>query len=75
MKAFAGDSANVTEKLKFVFGRIENILEKVENASYQLLTTLKKKPFENMVKNFDQQDNEEKLTTTLHEAPFSRKTS
>ena len=26
---------NVTEKLKFVLGRVENIVAKVENASYQ----------------------------------------
>ena len=60
----------MTEKLKFVLGRIENILEKGKNASYQLLTTSKKKPFENMVKNFDQQDNEDKRTMmVLYRSP------
>ena len=32
--------------------------------------TLKEKPLENFAKNFDQQDHEEKLTPTIHEAPF-----
>ena len=35
MKAFADDKINVTEKLKFVFERVENIVEKGENAGYQ----------------------------------------
>ena len=34
-KAFADDKINVNEKLKYVFGRIENIVGKGENASYQ----------------------------------------
>ena len=35
LKAFANDKINVNEKLKFVFGRIENIVGKVENAGHQ----------------------------------------
>ena len=35
LKAFAEDEINVTEKLKFVLGRAENIVEKGENAGYQ----------------------------------------
>ena len=34
-KAFADDKINMTEKFKFVLGRIENIVEKGENAGYQ----------------------------------------
>ena len=34
-KAFADDKLNVTEKLKFVLGRLENIVGKGENAGYQ----------------------------------------
>ena len=34
-KAFAEDQMNMTEKLKFVFGRVENIAGKVENAGHQ----------------------------------------
>ena len=34
-KAFADDKINVTEKLKFVLGRVENIEGKWENAGYQ----------------------------------------
>ena len=34
-KAFADDKINVTEKLKFVLVRVENIVEKGENAGYQ----------------------------------------
>ena len=34
-KAFADDKINVTEKLKLVLGRIENIVGKGENAGYQ----------------------------------------
>ena len=34
-KAFADDKINVTEKLKFVFGRVENIVGKGENAGHQ----------------------------------------
>ena len=33
--AFADDKINVTEQLKFVLGRVENIVEKGENAGYQ----------------------------------------
>ena len=32
LKAFADDKINVTEKLKFVLGRVENIVGKGENA-------------------------------------------
>ena len=35
LKAFAGDRINVTEILKFVLGRVENIVEKGENDGYQ----------------------------------------
>ena len=35
LKAFADDKINETEKLKFVMGRIENIVGKGENAGYQ----------------------------------------
>ena len=35
MKDFADDEINVTEKLKFVLGRVENIAGKGENAGYQ----------------------------------------
>ena len=34
LKAYADEKINVTEKLKFVLGNIENIMEK-ENAGYQ----------------------------------------
>ena len=34
-KALADDKINVTEKLKFVLGMVENILGKGENAGYQ----------------------------------------
>ena len=35
LKAFADDKINVTEKLKFVLGKVENIAGKGENAGYQ----------------------------------------
>ena len=35
LKASADEKINVTEKLKFVFGRVENIVGKGENAGYQ----------------------------------------
>ena len=35
LKAFANDNLNVYQKLKFAFERIENIVRKGENASYQ----------------------------------------
>ena len=35
MKAFADDKINVTEKLKFLLERVENIVGKGENAGYQ----------------------------------------
>ena len=35
MKAFADNKMNMTQKLKFALGRIENILGKGENAGYQ----------------------------------------
>ena len=34
LKALADDKINVTEQLKFVLGRVENIMGKVENASF-----------------------------------------
>ena len=34
-KAFANDNIMVTQKLKFVFERVENIVGKGENARYQ----------------------------------------
>ena len=35
MKAHADDKINVNQKLRFVLGRVENILGKGENAGYQ----------------------------------------
>ena len=35
LKAFADDIINATEKLKFVLGRVENVVGKGENAGYQ----------------------------------------
>ena len=35
LKAFADDKINVTERVKFVLGRIKNIVGKGENAGYQ----------------------------------------
>ena len=35
LKAIADDKINVTEKFKLVSGRVENIVEKRENAGYQ----------------------------------------
>ena len=35
LKAFADDKSNVTEKMKIVLGRIENIVGKGENAGNQ----------------------------------------
>ena len=35
LKGFADDKKNVTQKLKFVLGRIENIVGKGENAGIQ----------------------------------------
>ena len=35
LKAFADDKINVTEKMKFVYRKIENIEGKGENAGYQ----------------------------------------
>ena len=35
LKAFADDKINMTEKLNFVSGNVENIVGKVENAGYQ----------------------------------------
>ena len=34
-EALADDKINVTEKLKFVLGRVENIMGKEENSGYQ----------------------------------------
>ena len=35
MKDFADSKTNVTQKLNFVLGRVENIVGKGENAGYQ----------------------------------------
>ena len=35
LKAFADNKIIVIQKLKFVLGRVENILGKIENAGYQ----------------------------------------
>ena len=35
MKAFADDKINLNEKLKLVFGRVENIVSKGENPCHQ----------------------------------------
>ena len=35
MKGFTGDEINVTQNLKFGWGRIENIVGKGENVGYQ----------------------------------------
>ena len=35
LKAFADNNSNVSRKLKFAFGRVENIVGKGKNASYQ----------------------------------------
>ena len=35
LKAYADDKINVTEKLKFVMGKVENFVGKGENAGYQ----------------------------------------
>ena len=35
LKAYAEDKINVTEKMKFVFERVENMVEKEENVGYQ----------------------------------------
>ena len=37
LKAYADDKINVTEALKFVLGKVENIVGKGENAGYQHL--------------------------------------
>ena len=34
-KAFADDKVNLNEKIKLVWGRVENIMGKEENAAYQ----------------------------------------
>ena len=36
LKAFADNKMNVTKKLKFSLGRMENIVGKEENAGFQL---------------------------------------
>ena len=35
LKAFADDKINMTEKMEFVLGRLENIVGNGENAGYQ----------------------------------------
>ena len=54
MKAFADDKINVTEKLKFVLERVENIVGKGENAGYQhFLTMFSKGFFPRVIKSWD----------------------
>ena len=38
LKAFADDKPNVTQNLKFVLGRVENIVRKRENAGYSIFS-------------------------------------
>ena len=48
LKAYADDKLNVTKKFKFLFGRVQNIVGKGENASYQhllLFTQCFQQPF------------------------------
>ena len=49
MKAFAGDKINVNQKFKFHLGRVESIVEKGENAGYQILL----KVFHRLIKSTD----------------------
>ena len=42
LKAFADDKINVTQKLKFALGMVENDVVKRENAGYQHLLLLPK---------------------------------
>ena len=57
LKAFADDKVSVTKKLRTVLGRLENIVEKGENAGYQhfLLFPLcfKKGSFSMVLKSLD----------------------
>ena len=38
LKSFANDKINVTKKLKFVLGRVENTVEKGENACHTMFS-------------------------------------
>ena len=38
LKAFADDKLNVAPKIKFVYGRVENIVGKVENVGYIIIS-------------------------------------
>ena len=52
LKAFADDKINMIEKLKFLLGKVENIVGKGENAGYQhflLFPTMFSKGFSLMV--------------------------
>ena len=40
MKASADDKINVTEKLKFIIGRVENVVGKGENAAFSPFPTM-----------------------------------
>ena len=51
LKASADDKIRVTEKLKFVLGRIESIMGKGENAPFPIMFS--KGPFFRVVKNPD----------------------
>ena len=45
LKAFADNKINATQKLEFDLGRVENIVGKGENASYQPLPIMFSKAF------------------------------
>ena len=48
LKAFADDNIKVTQTLTFVLGRVENIVEKGENAGYQYFLFFFSKCFQNV---------------------------
>ena len=50
LKAFADDKINVTEKWKFVLGRVENIVEKGENAGCQHYFSFSHNVFKRLLK-------------------------
>ena len=65
LKAFADDIINKIQKSKFVLGRVENIMGKEENASYQHFLILPQ-CFKSLPYNFEfQQRREGKLLKTL----------
>ena len=53
LKGFAEDKIDVTEKLKFVLGRVENIVGKGENAGSPFPTMFSKGFFLRVVKSLD----------------------